>query len=338
MKTKTNNEKWINWLYANKSPGGSTPYILLEIFRQSALPDGDMERIFGRAIGMMHYWKCGNSWKYFLRQDVEEAGKVFLEKLMSDPNFVDFQYAEAEKRVDALAEASIRMSKADLKISDNGLLKSLYEDVAKNYWRLGFYGVMPVVFGDFTLEPLINEHLLSLNLDHALHNEVLIAFTRARKQTGVQKWMLSLDELVAEVRRSDSLSSVFESPTIEVVSQIRGSEFYDRLTQHINQYGWVFYKWTVPMKSTEFFIDEIKSTLGKQKKSEVESLESIVKREQHLMKKCGIDSLYRSYLGALKTLVEMKNLKADGMSFASYHLHRFREELSRRFGLEIDYT
>ena len=51
MEVYTSSEKWLTWLYANRSPGGSAPYLLLEIFSPSALPNGDMEKYFGRKPG-----------------------------------------------------------------------------------------------------------------------------------------------------------------------------------------------------------------------------------------------------------------------------------------------
>src|SRR3989338_168990 len=338
MEVYTSSEKWLTWLYANRSPGGSAPYLLLEIFSPSALPNGDMEKYFGRPVDMMHYWKEGYSWKYFRKEDVEEVGNTFLDRVAKESDFMPSLYKGTEKTVTALDEVSVKLFQIELKKLDNGVLKSLYQEIAKNYWNLGFYGVLPPVFGEFILEPLINQYLLSLNLDPASFNEILYTFTKERRVTALQRWEQSLEELVLEIRNSTVLYPLFEKSTSEIIKRLeKEGEFYDKLIRHRNEYLWVFYKWTGPIKPLEFFVDQLKEKLTKEQKNS-NSLDYIVRNEKALIQRFGIDNTHQKYLEALRILVEIKNLKNEGMSLGAYRLHSFREELARRFNFDAKYT
>jgi len=334
----SNEEKWLTWLYANSSPGGSVPFLTLEIFRRSALSGHDMEREFGRPVGMLHRWSNGRSWKYFLREDVEAVGRVFLERIIEDPEFLELHYTEAERRVNVLRQSSMRFAQIDFSGANEVGFRGAYSIVANNYWSLGFYGVMPILFGGFILEPEINKYLLSLGLDSEKFEDVLATFTKPRVPTPLHHWETSLDELVFDIKASPTLRTTFDGSPSEILRGIEGSEFYNKLEEHIKEFQWVFYKWTGPIRDTEFFVSEIKRRLTTKTSQAESDLDAILAKEERLISELGIDETHRRYLGSLRTLVEMKNLKAEGMSYGAYCLHPFRTELCARYGIRPEDT
>lgn len=297
-----------------------------------------MEREFGRPVGMLHRWSGGNSWKYFLKEDVQEVGKVFLDKIIDDPEFLERHYIEAERRVHVLKQSSMRFAKIDFSGATEVGFRGAYSIVANNYWSLGFYGVMPILFGGFTLEPEINKYLLSLGLDADKFDEVLTTFTKPRIPTPLHHWEKSLDELVYDIKTSPVLGNAFEGSPEQVLRDIEGSEFYTKLEKHMEEFQWVFYKWTGPIRDAEFFVSEIKRRLKTSNSQRETDLDAILAKEEQLVSELGIDETHRRYLESLRALVEMKNLKAEGMSYGAYSLHGFRTELCARYGITPEDT
>ncbi|MBI5036224.1 hypothetical protein HZC09_02680 [Candidatus Micrarchaeota archaeon] len=242
-------------------------------------------------------------------------------------------------------EESEKVLHENLKDKPNEELTAIYEKLLPLQWR-GHTAGVPWVVVEFEHQ-LFTNYLLEYLKNKGKHaagkstGEMFSMLTTPTEDSFAQKEEKSLLKIAAQIKKSQNLLNLFNSPTKTIETQLPSAspEINSLIEEHFRAYCWLPYMYEGPAWKKSYFIEVLKGLLKEGVEALLKKAESrhaeAKKSHEKLMKELKVDEKHRALFYIAKGMVFTKAYRKDCLYHFFYCIEPFLKEAAKRAGVTL---
>jgi phosphohistidine swiveling domain-containing protein len=264
---------------------------------------------------MVASYKHGTSGFYVIKEEYENSGKKFFEKVKKDPEIMFKVLTKVEEAAKEIFRLGRKWQNIDLtRLTDLRLIKT-HQELFKwdeQLWQKGQI-----------------QNLLEL------HNSYLSQYT---KEVIGKNFLESEINEIFKILTTSTYHTITERQDEGFLKLLTGSTKKD-LFRHYRKYTWMTYGWAGPALDLEYFIETLREArknkkIVKELKLRINERKALLVKQKEILKK--FDPTQRRLALILRAILESKAIRVDAHSMTYFTGERLLAEIGKRLDLSLN--
>jgi len=303
---------------------------------------------YGFSIPSVGIFSNKNSIEYFVNlKEWVNTKEKFQEKISKNPLIL-------KKVIDQSVSMGVEMNKFTSQLLDADLANWTPGQMTKFYKKFCYFQSREYAIG--VLLPLIDIHgvsflesflkdYLSKNLPKKIQYEAYTIFTSPIENSFAMDQEMDLLLLADELFQSEECKSIFlENESKNIPSKLKqlNSIYYNKLKEHAQKHGWVYYVYAGPAFGVTQFAEFLKEMLNKgidpkaERNRKIKERKNLIKKRKEYLKKLNPTKNDKIIIELVSTYVLAKPRRKDYQSRSYHHLEKFYVEVAKRLNTTLE--
>jgi phosphohistidine swiveling domain-containing protein len=303
------------------------------------------KNIIGKSVNnCMHHGK-NHVWEaIFDSENWDELGEAIYDRLKKNKNFIELIKEKILTGCKNMIEASEKVHNAELDKLSNKELWDLFQNYREKNKQMYGWGIIPsfVEFGVPKLSRDVREIIRKKAGNERILADYFVILTTPDEETFLTLENKSLFRITADILENQEAKELFRKNIEEIEKGIlRFPELNNKIEKHTEEYGAAGYIYLGPAWKKEHYLEQLKNIIEKgidpekklfaiEKRNEINK-----KKKRQLLNQLGFTESELHLINCLNIVGFIKLYRKDLLYKSYYHMHKWLEEVCKRFDLEI---